>query len=395
MTPQFLYPTKRQFPFDEVCERIVRALAARAFAVPGFVVEHHDYGSGAQKLRHVSTIKSDQSAIDLGHHDVKIRFGRPQGTLAGGRWNDCAAVSEVQLPKRSLTVYEDESGPTYEIYVGDDWEHDRSTWWTRPNARLNNNPRLCVRYKGAYPRYHGVRPLMLEAEKDHREYEPMGAEPRTLATATVMEEARAYLQDVILPAIEAYPTVEVVEPEPEPPVPMPAGFGPFFAYAEPRDVRRIELGKTKLDELALADRYGLIGSPRLAHLSIKRGEDLPEVAYDGFLWCGTIGTAGWNVPGYMRGSFDDYLVKVTPKDARGVYVADHAVYEKVRAKLWKDIAGTRDCLTDAEVNLFLRARACTIVPIVDYKGDYVDPVYLINRELTFDEVEVIGRRPER
>jgi len=392
MTPQFLYPTSRQFPFDEVCEQIVRALADRAFKVPGLVVEYHDYGSGAQKLRHVSVIKSDQSAIDLGWHDVKIRFGRPQGLLPGGRFNDCAAVSEVQLAKRALHVYEDESGPTYDIYVGDDWGRDRSTWWSTLNARLNKKPRLCVHYKGAYPRYRGQRSERLVAEDDHREYTPEGDEPVEFDTAAIMEEFRRYLQGTILPAITEFPVVAPVPPIVESPVPMPADAGPFFAYAEGRDVRRIELGKTKIDDLALADRYGLRGSPRLAHLSLKSGPDLPEVAYDGFLWCSPIATAeGWKVPGYMRGSYDDYLVKVTPKDARGVYVADHAVYEKVRAKLCKEIAGTRDRLTDEEVNLFLRARACTIVPFVDYKGNYEDPVYLINRELSFDEVEVIGK----
>lgn len=87
------------------------------------------------------------------------------------------------------------------------------------------------------------------------------------------------------------------------------------------------------------------------------------------------------------------LIKVTPKDARGIYVADHAAYEKVRSKLWEEIAGTRDRLTDAEVNLFIRARGCTIVSLLDYKGNYENPIYLINRELDFDEVEVIGKRP--
>jgi hypothetical protein len=96
---QFLYPKSRQFPFDEVCEQIVRALEARVWKVPGFSIEFHDYGRGAQKLRYVSSIKSDQSAIDLGHHDVAIKFGRPQGLLPGGRWNDTAAVDEVQLTK--------------------------------------------------------------------------------------------------------------------------------------------------------------------------------------------------------------------------------------------------------------------------------------------------------
>lgn len=388
---QFLYPQSRQFPFDEACEQIVRALQARNWKVPGFAVDFRDYGSGAQKLRYVSSIKSDQSAIDLAHHDVAIRFGRQQGRrLPGGRWNNIAAVDEVQLAKQLLHVYPDESGPTYNVYVGADWEHDRLTWWTRPNTRLNGEPRVCVKYSGK-DRWQGVRAATLAWDQDGREYGPEGEEPRAFDTAKVMEEFRAYLCDIILPAIEAHPAVAAVEEVTvEPSIPMPDGAGPFFTYGEGRDEHRIATGKKDLNDLELHDQYGLDGSGRrLAPTYIKRGPDLPEVAYDGFLWCGTTP----NVPGEPERWSADVLIKVTPRDARGIYVADHAVYDKVRAELWEKIAGARNSLTDEEVNLFMRARACTIVSILDYKGNYEDPVYLINRELGFDEVEVIGRRP--
>jgi hypothetical protein len=374
-----------------VSEQIVRALHARDWKVPGFSISFRDYGSGAQKLRYVSSIVSDQSAIDLAMHDVEIRFGRPQGLLAGGKWNDTAAVDEVRFGKRSLHVYEDESGPTYNVYVGDDWEHDRSTWWTRPNARLNKESRVCVKYSGSH-RYRGQRATALVCDGDNREYGPEGEEPRSLNTHEVMEEVRSYLQDVLV-TIEAFPVADVIADVCAEPtiIPFPVGIGPFFAYGEPRDARRIELGKKCIDELQLADRYGMDGSGwRLAPLGgIKRGDDLPEVAFDGFLWCGTTP----NVPGERSSSFADQLVKVTPRDARGVYVADHAVYEKRRTEIAAAIKGQRNCFTDAEVNDFLRARACTIVPITEYKGGYAEPVYLINRELGFDEVEVIGKRP--
>lgn len=387
---QFLYPKSRQFPFDETCEQIVRALQARNWEVPGFVVEFVNYGSGAQKLRYVDSIKSTRSAIDRGQHDVAIHFGRPQGSLPGRRWSDVAAVQELQLSKRTLRVYEDESGPAYYVYVGADWERDRATWWSRPNTRLNGIPRMCVKYSGR-SRGKGMRAPALICEQDRREYGPEGAEPREFKTAEVMAEFHAYLRDVVLPALEAHPAVEVVEASAvEPPIPMPYGAGPFFTYGEPRDERRIAQGKKDLTALELCDRYGLnAGNWRLAPLSIEGGPDLPKIAYDGFWWCSTTPT----VPGDPYRHTAAVLIKVTPKDARGIYVADHAAYEKPRAALWETIASTRACLTDEEVNQCIRARACTIVSILDYKGDYETPVYLINRELDFDEVEVLGRRP--
>jgi hypothetical protein len=390
MTKQFLYPKSRQYPFDEVCEQIVRALEARAFKVPGFSVELRDYGSGAQKLVYVASVKSDQSAIDLSHHDVSIRYGRPQGTLPGGRWNDTAAVSEVQIAKRSLHVYEDESGPTYDVYVGDDWERDRWTWWTRPNARLNKEPRLCVRYSGRH-HYRGMRAGLLEPDGDYREYQPEGDDPRSYDTASVMEQFRAYLHDVVLAAIEVYPPAEIpadVCAEPTL-IPFPSGVGPFFTYGDGRDAYRIAMGKKCIDDLQPADRYGMEGSGRrLASLDVKLTPDVPELAFDGFLWCGTTP----NVPGEHGRWSDDELIKVTPKDARGIYVADHAAYEKRRAELSAAIDGRRDTFTRAEIDDFVCARARTIVPILDYKGGYDEPIYLINRELSFDEVEACGRR---
>jgi hypothetical protein len=247
-------------------------------------------------------------------------------------------------------------------------------------------------YKAGKGRSYGYgRAATLAWDGDGREHGPEGDDPRSFDTAKVMEEFRLYLHDVVLPSIEAYPTAEVVEGiAVEPPIPMPDGVGPFFTYGEGRDEYRIATGKKDLSELELADQYGLLGTGwRLVPVGVKRGPDLPEVAFDGFLWCGTTP----NVPGEHSRYYENVLIKVTPKDARGIYVADHAAYEKVRAKLWEDIAGTRDRLTDAEVNLFLRARGCTIVPLLDYKGNYEDPIYLINRELDFDEVEVIGKRP--
>jgi hypothetical protein len=394
---QFLYPQSRQFPFDEAGERIVRALHARDWKVPGFVVTFYDYGSGDQKLRHVADITSDQSAIDLGQHDVKIHFGRVQGRLPGDRLNDLAAIDAVRYGSRLLRVYGDESGPTFNVYVGDNWERDRATYWDHYNAKLEGCPRKCLRYSGRSG-YQNSRAASLDAEPDHREYGPVGDEPISYDTSDIMQAVRSYLQDVILPAIEAYPVVDVITDvcaEPFP-IPFPSGFRAFFAYGNGRDARRIALGKNCLDELQLSDRYGMRGGNgyRLAPLGIKSGADLPEVAYDGFLWCGVVGTAGWRVPGCTGGMSDDQLIKVTPKNARGIYVADHAAYEKRREILAKAIKGKRDRFTDEEVADFTRARARTIVSILDYKGDYEDPVYLINRELALDEVEVIGSWPQ-
>lgn len=55
--PKFLYPHSRQFPFDEVAEKIVRELKKRNFDIPGIEVELDSYGSGEEKYIYVSMIK--------------------------------------------------------------------------------------------------------------------------------------------------------------------------------------------------------------------------------------------------------------------------------------------------------------------------------------------------
>ena len=92
MEPRFLYPQSRQFPFDEVCEQIVRALEERNWSVPGITVDFDVYGTGDEKYRLVRHIKGD---------DFKLWFCRPQALM--GRWNDTAAVTGSSSLRRSST----------------------------------------------------------------------------------------------------------------------------------------------------------------------------------------------------------------------------------------------------------------------------------------------------
>ena len=76
--PTFLYPHSRQFPFDEVAEKIVRALEKRNWNVPGISVDFYTYGSGEAKYKMVNHIIGS---------DFKLSFCRSQGKL-NARKND-------------------------------------------------------------------------------------------------------------------------------------------------------------------------------------------------------------------------------------------------------------------------------------------------------------------
>lgn len=422
---QFLYPTSRQFPFDCVCESIVRSLEERNWHVPGINVEFYKYGSGAQKFSTVSYIKSK---------DFKLLFGRVQRTMPGGRWNDTAAVTGIVIPTKELHVYDDESGPTFYLYVGNNWETDREKFMngSKVNSKLNGKPKMYLQYKGGcdcratdgasfeavsflmahltgdaaalarmYHTHSGRRPPVLIHTNDlNREFDPEGDEPKVFKTAEVMDEFRKYLADVVMKTISSYPIpAEKIDMLiPPTPTSFPDSIGPLFCFGDYRQAERINQGRKNPDKLEPADRYGLSGNGhRLMWLNIANDGSVPEIAYEGFLWCG-IGNVttktkieSLEIPGHERYSDQErFVIRVTPNRANEIYIADQAQYGERRKELKDDLNG-RDHFTDAEVADFNRARARTIIPINKYQqGMYKKPIVLIGRELSFDEVEVVS-----
>lgn len=428
--PTFLYPKSRQFPFDEVCEQIVRALEERNWSVPGITVDFDVYGTGAQKYRLVRYIKGD---------GFKVYFGRPQARM--GNWNDTAAVTEIVIPQQELHVYDDESGPTYYVYVGDDWDADKEQFLngSKVNSKLNGKPRMYLMYKGgcdcqakagasvsamgffdawlsrdaeklaALNHTHpGCRSPMLVHDNDlDREYEPKGGEATSYRTNDVFTEFTRWLEDNLLAQILAQPVPdEKVDFFRETVTPYTDTVGPIFCFGDRKDARRVHQGKLGINELLPSDRYAFQGGGyRLVAFSDGDG-NVPEVAYDGFLWCGvgevtdetSIDTL--DIPGHSRWSDREqqFVLRVSPNRADGVYVADHSAYELRRRELRDEAARQGDPdrdFTRDEVRDFVSARGRTIVPISEYAGGYEQPVVLVNRELDFDEVELVsGPWPE-
>lgn len=416
--PEFLYPTMRQFPFDEVCEQIVRELEKRNWKVPGVETEFSEYGSGDQKYRHVQQISGDE---------FKLHFCRKQRTMPGGQWNDVAAVTQVNIPRAELHVYEDESGPTLYLYAGDDWERDREGFvsGSKVNSKLNGKPRTYLKYKGAWSNpakyiYPGQRPPLLVSDNDlGREYDPVvkmdavelapgcvvidiESEPVQFKTADVMDGFTRWLQDHVLALILSHPIAET-EPETIPavvPFPQLTILGELFCFGEYRDAQRIKQGKADPSQLEAHERYGMQGNGyRLVPFDVSDDGTLPKIAYEGFLWCGiapahiVVSLSELEVPGHMRWSDrDGCVIRVRPRSGDGIYIADHGEYEQRRAEIEAFAFQTepeRTRLTGTEVAEFIRARGRTIVPITEYKGGFSKPVVLICRELGFDEVEIV------
>lgn len=388
----FLYPEARQFPFDEVCELIVRALEERNWNVPGITVDFDVRGTGDEKYRRVSHIKGG---------DFKLWFGRAQGRL-GRNWSNAAAVTELIIPKKELHVYEDESGPLYYEYVGQDWEADKEKFLkeSKFNSRLKKEPRWYLKYKGGgydgYD-YRGQRPPFLLHDSDLlREYATKGGEARSYRTTEVLAEFTQWFEG-LLALIVAHPVPpEKVDIFREEVITYADTIGPIFCFGGTTDAERVRKGKLSVESLEPSKRYALMDGRRLLSLGTHNDGTVPDIAYEGYKWCGlgevtpTTAIETLEVPGHYRSSHrEQYVFRIRPNRANDMYVVDN-VPDEMHQSDFPERTGL-----GSWVERLSLVRARTIIPITEYTGGYNEPVVLIGRELDFDEVELVsGPWPE-
>jgi hypothetical protein len=201
----FFYPKSRQYPIDEVCEKIVRALEKRKWKVPAIQVEFDD-SERELKYRHVSKIKGE---------DFQLCFGRVQGRIDRSK-NDIAAIAQIVIPRKELHVHEDESGPTFYTYVGDNWEKDKDTFMKRPRvlSKLYGEPKTYLKYTGrcgpldengysGRSYQHQRNPYLVNDDDLGREYKACGDESKYFHTDQVFQEINEWLNVNVLERIEA------------------------------------------------------------------------------------------------------------------------------------------------------------------------------------------------
>ena len=369
--PKFLYPHSRQFPFDEVAEKIVRELKKRNFDIPGIEVELDSYGSGEEKYIYVSMIKGA---------DFKLWFCRVQGQLSKSK-NDIAAIHEIKIPRQELCVYEDESGPTYRIYVGDDWEKDKEWFFNtiKIHAKLRGESKKYLIYSG---NTYKSRAVYLLPDKDlGREYEPEEGEPQRIEVKDVFSNITEYLTKNVLEYILKFPEAEViVDPKIEEVIPYKGKHTLLYSLCNGKDKYIIDTGKKNPLELPPEKRCVHFGMRGIWCDINTDGKITPEATKSDFL-----PEVVWS----MDWISSLYIVAIRPKYANGIFVIDESKFEERRQELFKQIA-PRDTLTDEELDSAYDARKATEIPVNDYKGDYKKPIVIITRELDFDEIEWVS-----
>ena len=382
--PTFLFPTSRQFAFDEAVEKLVRALERRNWQVPGVEVIFDTYGSGYEKYTYVRTLRAKE---------WKIYFGRRQGRLNERLYN-IAAAKELCFKKEYLDVFCDGSGSDLYIYVGDDWEADREGFMNdyKFNSKLHGKKRTYLTYRKRYGNNDG---FMVHDNDLGREYDPIGDEPRlfvkqkkfeefaeriekTISEITKIPEAKDYNPQAYFTLVKPIPFSEVKHP-----------LGEAYTRCS-LDKAEIIKSWNKGESLKPYEQF-FFSNGRCLMTHVIGGLEISEEAYDFFIWAAGLtkddrGGDDIDIPWYWGKG--EYFVRLKPKYANDIYVADSYVYLKAREEMFETIR-PRIRLTDDEVYYIESVRARTLVPILKYDGSYKMPFMLIRRELNLDEVELV------
>lgn len=175
----------------------------------------------------------------------------------------------------------------------------------------------------------------------------------------------------------------------------------IFCFGRSWDAERILLGKRHPEKMEYDDRWAHIGyGSRLIAAGDGDGQaPIPDIAYEGFMWCGHAevfsaeSIENYEIPGVHRNQEERYLFELIPKTMDHVYVADHAAFLTTRDAMWENRPSPYNpiSVTKAEMRPAYSARARTIVPITEYDGSYEMPIILVKCDvLSYDEIQLVS-----
>lgn len=372
----FVIPeTEDRFPFDAVKVQIVEELEKRNWIIPGVDIVFRESGTGDEKYRSVHSVTGK---------DFKLYFG---------------FGFSIVMPGKQIDVYDDEGGPTLYLYVGDNWDSDKEGFMnsSKFHAKLNNEPRLYLKYsgtchcginrKGFYAHTHtDIRSPLIAPVSDDREYSPEGDEPTLFRTSEVLTEFKTYLEDVVLKEIMSYPVpLEKVNIFVRDVIPFPE-FKGIFQFGDHDDERRIKHGKSDPTLLHPKNRYAFLGNTSQWVSLDTYTKGVAKIFSCGLQYRVITSTTDTDELPYVSDEGKPFTFRIKPNRANDIYIADHGAYTKKKTEL-EQLLNERTRFTDEEVDEMYAARNQTIIPINEYEGGYSHPIIFISRELSFDEVE--------
>ena len=420
--PSLLLPNRKSYPFDITATKIVRALGKRNWKVPGIEVQFTTYGTGFGKYSFVRKIIGYTIQPGGRTDDFILEFEASP---------EKSSICQIIFKEERLEVYSDDSGPTYWLYVGPGSLHyppdsnelqteiDSSKSWkyttndgffakmpdeatarstfmhssTLCHARLDSKPRIALYYiNEGYRAALNKGAQIVNSDDLERSYKALPSEPQSFDLDKLYNHFAKRLKK-ILAKIEQCTIEETFDPlayfKEEAKIPIKNIEHPLkdvYAIISSKSFERIEDAKQNgTDNIEPRDFYALLGC-QCGSLLVPIEEALSEPKYR---YCENI----IDIPFYT-GVFDQSfgwgIARINLKYANGCFVTDGAAYMSAREAMFKQIA-PRQRLNDAEVRKIEEVDRKKRVPLIDYDGSYQKPYLIIERELDFDEVELIGK----
>jgi hypothetical protein len=193
--PTFVKPSRAQFgQLDTVCNTIVEELEKRNFDIPNLSVEFC-----------LNYQKGSITVCEVIGEDFKLFF-------AGNR------IYTMNIPQKELSVFDDNSGPTLNVYVGNCWKRDKEEFMngSKVNSKLDGEPKLYLRYNGAfglpnselshcYPSSwkNHLRPYLIH--NNDLGHDPDEGEATFYSTSAVFDEFSNWLEKNVLEYILSFP----------------------------------------------------------------------------------------------------------------------------------------------------------------------------------------------
>lgn len=140
----FVFPETIQYEYiDEAYLLLCQEIAKKDFSVEGVDIFINAYFDGKRCFSYLSD-------IFVRELDVRLVAGR-MGRKRQGR---ACFVEKVYLPGRNLSLFDDFSGPKYELYSGAQWKRDRERFRFLSESERQT---ICLEYEGSATETGGYR----------------------------------------------------------------------------------------------------------------------------------------------------------------------------------------------------------------------------------------------
>ena len=386
---EFSYPTSTsELPLQRTAVQIVRALADRSWDVPGFQVKFRQAPSDDGVMRRrVSTVRTAEALIDFNGYGQVMRVVVPERDLHIW-WGDRPSVHlhvYTGLPLHwagdQAAFFADSFKTTYQPHHGGAPYATYEDFCTCANVQgaiFGGIGRL-VNYMSGDPNWlsgphaHSDRwspRLGLHSDLEPEDVVPSGT---IYQTDEILREFDQWLTANVLPlALVKTQAAEPVDPFWQN-LPYPSALGPLYRFVDEWTAKRIRRAVDGAESDSSGQPYGLTRGGRGSTAWLGDCGNGHDSIWDDRhcqMICGARPVeATTPIQGLVFGDLpryrdQDYVVRITPNRADGIYVYD--------ASWSEDIRGT------------------TLVPATEYRGGYVAPAALVARELDLDEIEIVS-----